>query len=113
MKEPILYALNRGERENYNNRLKLSTLHFKKASYKRFPLLKVAIDAGKKGGIMPTVLVASNDAAVKLFLDGKIKFLDIENIVINEINNTKNFKPTISDILRVSKEVEARILGGR
>ena len=113
MKEPILYALNRGERANYNNRFKLSTFHFKKASYKRFPLLKVAIDAGKKGGIMPTVLVASNDAAVKLFLDGKIKFLDIENIVIKEINNTKNFKPTITDILKVSKEGEARILGGR
>jgi 1-deoxy-D-xylulose-5-phosphate reductoisomerase len=82
-------------------------------SFKRFPLLKYAIDAGKKGGIMPTVLTSSNEAAVKLFLDGKIKFLDIETIVYNELSNTKNFKPTIDDIIRVDKEIRERILGGK
>ncbi len=113
MKEPILYALNRGNRSNYDNKIKLSTLHFKKVQFKRFPLVKYAIDAGKKGGIMPTVLTASNEAAVNLFLDGKISFLDIEKIVINELSNTKNFKPTLEDIIKVDKEIRERILGGR
>ena len=112
MKLPILYAINRGERIDYNNKLELGTLHFKKLSYKRFPCVKYAIEAGKKGGIMPTVLTSSNEAAVKLFLDGKIKFLDIEKIVYNELKNTKNFKPTIEDIIRVDKEIRERLLGG-
>ena len=112
MKLPILYAINRGERIDYDNKLDLSTLHFKKLSYKRFPCVKYAIDAGKKGGIMPTVLTSSNEAAVKLFLDGKIKFLDIEKIVYSELKNTKNFKPTIEDIIRVDKEIRERLLGG-
>lgn len=112
MKLPILYALNRGARINYDNKLDLTTLHFKKLSFKRFPLLKYAIDAGKKGGIMPTVLTSANEAAVKLFLDGKIKFLEIESIVYNELKNTKNFKPTIEDIIRVDREIRERILGG-
>lgn len=113
MKIPILYALNKGSRVNYDNKLKLTNMHFKNISVKRYPLLKIAIDAGKKGGIAPTVLCASNEAAVKLFLDGKIKFLEIEEIVKNELNNFNNFNPTIEDILRVDKEIKNRILGGR
>ena len=113
MKEPILYAINGGCRKEYKNEFKFSTLHFKNISYKRYPCLKYAIDAGKQGGIMPTVLVSSNDAAVELFINGKIKFLEIEEIVYNELVNTKNFKPTIDEILKVSKEVKERILGGR
>ncbi len=113
MKEAILYAINRGNRIEYNNKLKLTTLHFKNISFKRFPLLKYAIYAGRKGGIMPTVLISSNDAAVNLFLNGKIKFLEIEEIVINELNKTINFKPTLDDIIRVDKEIKERIIGGR
>jgi 1-deoxy-D-xylulose-5-phosphate reductoisomerase len=113
MKEPILYALNRGERIKYDNKLDLTTMHFSKVSYKKYPCLKYAIEAGIKGGIMPTVLTASNEAAVKLFLEGKIKFLDIEKIVYNELKNTKNFNPTIDDIIRVDYEVKERVIGGR
>ena len=88
-------------------------MHFKNISFKRFPLLKYAIDAGRAGGIMPTVLISSNDAAVSLFLSGKIKFLEIEEIVINELNKTVNFNPTLEDIIRVDKEIKSRIIGGR
>ena len=112
MKLPILYAINRGSRIEYNNNLKLTTLHFKNLSNKRYPLLKVAIDAGKKGGIMPTILSAANEAAVNLFLAGKIKFLDIEKIIKAELDKAINFNPTIEDIIRVDKEVKERILGG-
>ena len=113
MKEPILYALNRGSRIKYDNKLNLTTLHFKNISFKRFPCLKYAIYAGKKGGIYPTVLQAANEAAVELFINGKIKFLDIEEIVINELKTVKNFKPTLDDIIRVNKEVKERVIGGR
>lgn len=113
MKEPILYALNRGSRIEYNNNLKLTNLHFKNISFKRYPLLKLAIDAGKKGGIMPTILVSSNEAAVSLFIDGKIKFLEIEEIVKKALDKVFNFKPTLEDIIKIDKEVKDEILGGR
>ncbi|MBP5445114.1 MAG: 1-deoxy-D-xylulose-5-phosphate reductoisomerase [Acholeplasmatales bacterium] len=113
MKEPILYALNKGSRVKYDNGFNLTTLHFKNISFKRFPCLKYAIEAGKKGGIMPTVLQAANEAAVELFLNGKIKFLDIEEIVYQELKKTKNFKPSLEDIIRVNEEVKNRVIGGR
>lgn len=59
----------------------MGTLHFEKVSFERYPMVKMAIDAIKKGGIYPTILNAANEACVKLFLEGKIKFLDIERIV--------------------------------
>lgn len=113
MKEPILYALNRGNRLEYKNEVKLTNLHFKNISLKRYPLLKYAIKAGKMGGIMPTVLVASNEAAVSLFIEGKIKFLEIEEIVKSTLDGVFNFKPTLEDIIKIDKEVKESILGGR
>ena len=113
MKEPILYAINGGNRLDYNSNLKLSTLHFKNISLARYPLLKYAIKAGKMGGIMPTILVSSNEAAVTLFINGKIKFLEIEEIVKEALDGVFNFKPTLEDILKIDKEVKERILGGR
>lgn len=85
MKLPIQYALNFPRREErvvepldfYN----IKNLSFEKPDFDTFPCLKLAYEAGKKGGNMPTILNAANEEAVQLFLDGKIKFLDIENIV--------------------------------
>ena len=62
---------------------------------------------------MPTILVSSNEAAVTLFINGKIKFLEIEEIVKEALDGVFNFKPTLEDILKIDKEVKERILGGR
>jgi 1-deoxy-D-xylulose-5-phosphate reductoisomerase len=56
-------------------------LEFFDPDYNKFPLLKSAYDAGKEGGIIPTVLNAANDTAASAFLKGEIKFIDIPVIV--------------------------------
>ena len=90
MRVPISYALNYPVRTEYNGEsldlIKLGTLHFEELSYKRYPLLKIAIDAGISKGLNPTTLNAANEACVSLFLNGKIKFLDIEEIVSECLN---------------------------
>lgn len=115
MRGPILYALLYPHHLPYNGEaldlIKLGTLHFEELDSKRFPCLKYAYEAGKKGGLYPTVLNASNEAAVKLFLEDKITFLDIERIIEREISKEyNNLKPTIEEILVLNKEIQERIL---
>ncbi|QVK20538.1 1-deoxy-D-xylulose-5-phosphate reductoisomerase [Mycoplasmatota bacterium] len=111
---PIAYAL------SYPNRImslkkldfdNLSSLSFSKMDYGRFPLLKLAYEVGEMGGIMPCVMNAANEAAVELFLNEKISFLDIEKIVFNEVRSCENINnPTLDDIIRVDKEVYSSII---
>ena len=90
MRVPISYAINYPERVEYKGKpldlISLGSLHFEELSFVRFPMLQYAYDAGIKGGLMPTVLNAANEAAVQLFLNGKITFLQIEEIVIKCLN---------------------------
>lgn len=85
MKVPIQYALTYPERVYLDSkRLQLEEigqLHFKKMDFNRYPCLQMAYDAGQAGGTMPTVLNAANEIAVAHFLDGRITFLDIEEVI--------------------------------
>jgi 1-deoxy-D-xylulose-5-phosphate reductoisomerase len=86
MRVPIQYALTHPERLELVNGKRLNLweagkLHFQKMDYDRFKCLKLAFEAGNMGGIMPTVLNAANEKAVELFLDGKISFLEIEEMI--------------------------------
>lgn len=89
---PIKYAL-MGPTHGYSkviNRLditSISLLHFDKLTKDQYPCLQYAIDCITKGGYYPVILNASNEACVKLFLEKKISFLDIEKIVFESINN--------------------------
>ena len=74
MRIPIAYALFYPKRTNYDKALELTDLSFKAMDYERFPLLKLAYEVGRQGGIMPTVMNAANEAAVHLFLENKISF---------------------------------------
>ncbi len=56
-------------------------LTFDKPDFETFRCLPLAISAGKTGGTMPAVLNGANEAAVALFLNGKIRFLDIADLV--------------------------------
>jgi len=56
-------------------------MDFEPASLERFPCLRLAIEAIKAGGIMPTVLNAANEIAVEAFLDEKIRFTDIPVVI--------------------------------
>ncbi len=94
MRVPINYALSYPARTPYQGErldlVKFGTLHFEALSTKQYPLLKIAIEAGKSKGLNPTTLNASNEAAVNLFLNGKITFLQIEEIVVECLNKFKN-----------------------
>ncbi len=114
MRMPILYALSYPNHFKYNGKelnLLEYNLTFEELSTKRYRCLGFAYDAIRKGGLYPTVLNAANEAAVNLFLNGKIKFLDIETIIEKEIS--KNYDKeniTIDDIIDVDNEIQNRIL---
>jgi len=63
----------------------IGTLHFHRPDTERFPLLKAAYDAGRKGGNLPAVMNAANEAANLAFRNHEISFLDIEDIVIGAL----------------------------
>ena len=94
---------------------KIKTLNFTEMDFSRFPLLKLAYEVGRKGGLYPTVYNASNEAAVELFLEEKISFLDIEKIVTDAVreydSRIKSAKQdfTIEDIIKTDIEVKERI----
>lgn len=113
MRIPILYALTYPSRVVYDNNLSLinRNLTFKELSFERFPCLRMAYEAGMKGNIYPTVLNASNEAAVNLFQQGKISYLAIEKIIAEALANTKEVEELSLDIiLKVNKEVQEEIL---
>ena len=58
--------------------------------FERFRVLHFAYEAGKTGGTMPTVLNAANEAAVAAFLEGKIRFLQIEELIEKALSSTSN-----------------------
>jgi 1-deoxy-D-xylulose-5-phosphate reductoisomerase len=89
MRIPIAYALSYPKRLALGlSRLSLSecgNLSFEKPDYDRFPALQMAFDVLEQGGVKPTVLNAANEVAVEHFLSGKIKFLDIADIVASTL----------------------------
>jgi len=92
MRTPIAYGL------GWPNRIEagvepltlhqISQLNFAKPDLDRFPCLRLAMNAAKSGGCMPTVLNAANEIAVEAFLNGKVKFLQIAKIVDAVLNQT-------------------------
>ncbi|MBU1093274.1 MAG: 1-deoxy-D-xylulose-5-phosphate reductoisomerase [Firmicutes bacterium] len=110
MKIPIAYALFYPDRRAYNRHLELTNLSFKAMDFVRFPLLRVAYEVGNKGGLLPTVMNAANEAAVQLFLKDQIQFLDIEKIVIETINNYTNIEsPSLDQIIDTDTQVQQLI----
>ena len=110
MQIPILYALTHPHHIKSTipktNIIDLPNLNFYELSIERYPLYDIAVNAGMEGGISPTVLNASNEAAIDLFLDKKICFTDIIKIVEKQIVKFHNFQnPDIEDIIRINKDV--------
>ncbi|MBA2394468.1 MAG: 1-deoxy-D-xylulose-5-phosphate reductoisomerase [Ktedonobacteraceae bacterium] len=59
----------------------VASLHFEALDVARFPCFRLAIEAGKRGGTYPSALVGADEEAVELFLAGKIKFLEIAELI--------------------------------
>lgn len=84
------------------------SLTFKELSFTRYPMLKLAYEVANAGGVLPLVFNSANEEAVRLFLDKKIKFLDIEKILTVSVNHFKvnNHKlDNLDDILEFDKVI--------
>ena len=89
---------------------KVGTLTFKEADRKTFRLLDLAFYSIEQGGLLPSVLSSANEAAVALFLDDKIRFYEIAEVVEDAINAFQNkLDFTVEDVFAADKEVRDRI----
>ena len=114
MKLPIQYALYYPERRYLpGDRVDFATLSkitFEKPDTETFNGLALACEAGKVGGSMPTVFNAANELAVSKFLNRKIKYLEIPEIIEYCMKNHKNIAcPTVDEILRTEQDVYEQI----
>ena len=93
----------------------LNNLNFKKVNPKIFPMVKLLNFLPKKNSLFETVIVASNDKLVELFLQNKIKFIDIQKILFKfikrkEFSNFKQKYPNnIQDIVQLNDYVRLKI----
>ncbi len=101
MRAPIAYALSWPERcESGIQKLdltKIGTLTFEEPDMERFPALRLAFDALKAGRTYPAVLNAANEIAVAAFLDQKIRFTEIAEIVDKTMQAHKAYTPVELD----------------
>ena len=109
MKLPIQYALYYPERRYLpGERLDfaaLTEITFEKPDMDTFYGLKLAYEAGRKGGSLPTVLNAANERAVAMFLDRKIRYLQIPEIIRACMEEHRNIEsPTVEEILKTEQE---------
>lgn len=108
MRLPIQYALTYPERSDYAfeklDLFKIGTLTFEKPDTDTFRCLPLCIKAITEGGIAPTVVNGANEEAVKLFLEGKIKFLAIADLVEKALQSADNKKDfTLDDIFEADR----------
>ncbi len=97
---PIKYALTYPSRvESGEHHLSLfgRTLHFDRADEEVFRCLALAKKASRNGGLYPAVLNGANEQAVALFLEDKIGFLEIAELVETAMNQTPDWDATILD----------------
>lgn len=111
---PIQYALtypNRTEgieTESFDF-IKAGKFEFYKPDDEKFPSLKFAIEAGKKGGTYPVCMNAANEEAVFAFLRKEIKFLDIFDITKKIFDTYKSIEnPTIDQILEEDEKIRIK-----
>ncbi len=109
MKLPIQYALFYPDRRPMAGKrvdfYELGSITFEKPDMETFTGLKLAMQAAEEGGSMPTVFNAANERAVSLFLDRKLRFLQIpEMIELCMRAHHKIENPSVEEILRTEQE---------
>jgi len=109
MELPILYALSYPERvEDEQLRtydpVRSSPLTFEEIDHAAFPLFGLGVDAGAKGGVAPASYNAGNEIAVQAFLEGRIRFPEMADVVSEAIEGVGVGQPTsIEDVLAVDR----------
>lgn len=114
MKLPIQYALYYPERRYLpGERLDFKTLTqiiFEEPDMETFYSLRLAFEAGREGGSLPTVFNAANELAVQKFLERKIAYLEIPEIIETCMKAHKNIlHPSVEEILETEREVYEQI----
>ncbi len=110
MRVPIAYALNYPYRKPIHkhkslNLIQFGKLHFQEMDFNRFKCLQFSFHAGKIGGSLPTVLNAANEEAVSAFLQKKISFLQIENLIENALEKHECIsKPSLEEIRMIDEQ---------
>ena len=116
MRVPIQYALTYPDRIPMQRpkqlRLgELGQLHFAPMDYDRFRALQLAFDAGRAGGTLPTVMNAANEQAVQLFMEEKIPFLQIDELVERTMDAHSNIQnPDLETILQIDRQTRTDVL---
>ncbi len=100
IKYALLYPEHLPDRQtNYLDLGKVGELHFRDIDYHRYPLVKLAKQVGAFEGNFGAILNGANDEAVSLFLNRKIRFIDIETCIFKTLQNAHFIKePTIPQI---------------
>lgn len=92
----------------------VGTLTFQRPDPETFPLLGLAYRAIETGGLMPAVLSSANEAAVSLFLDGKIRFCEIAETVAAAMDGFANKSDfTVEDVFCADRDARARVLAAK
>ncbi len=116
MRLPIQYALTYPERLPNPQFPKLdwgiiNNLSFEQPDFDTFPCLKLAIEAGRKGGTYPAVVCAADEVAVELFLWQRIKFIDIANLVGQALEQHQAIAhPSLEEIMAADAWARQRVI---
>lgn len=115
MRLPIQYALSYPDRRTaIADKLDfktVSSLTFEQPDINTFRCLELAFKAGKLGGNMPAIYNGANEIAVELFLDERIKYLQIEEIIEDAMNKFPYVKnPDLQQVLDIDKQVREYVL---
>jgi 1-deoxy-D-xylulose-5-phosphate reductoisomerase len=114
MRAPISFALTYPERAATPLApldLTSLTLEFSAPDLETFPMLALARDAGERGGTYPCAFNAANEVAVAAFLDGRLPFLSIAEVVADAIERVDGAPASdIDDLLEA--DARARALAG-
>ena len=114
MELPIQYALFYPERKplagHELNLFQVGKLEFFEPDPVNFPAFGLAREVMKDGGSVPTVYNAANEWAVSRFLDGKLRFTDIGELILKAVEGHKRVaSPSLSDILEIESETYRRL----
>lgn len=109
MREPIQYALSYPSRLSLDNRklnfAELGELTFSAPDMRKFPALGLAYEAIRKSGNMPCIMNAANEVAVKAFLEDRIGFYDIPDIIEKTMAGVDFVKePDLDTIFKTNDE---------
>jgi len=115
MRLPIQYALTYPERSAnptlpHLDWAEIKELSFEPPDFDSFPCLRLAIEAGKKGKTYPAVLCGADEMAVRLFLDGRIKFNDIARLAEKALEEHKAAGTDLEAILAADDWARERLI---